>query len=224
MTDIDLDGLKKLREPFTPNQINVLPKPYDSKSPKGYCNVCKGKHGLPAAHLDYVGHAALTARLLDADPAWTYVPFAVDGAGLPAFDKNGGLWIRLTACGVTRPGYGDAQGKTGPNAIKEAIGDALRNAGMRFGMALELWHKGDLYEAAEQRGTAETAVPESPKLTIAEVAAKVPAAKTQDEIAELWREARDNGLIDETHGSLHGQTVRQVLTENIEALKAGKAA
>ena len=46
--------------------------------------------------------------------------------GLPQFDKNGGLWIRLTVAGVTRVGYGDAAGKSGPNAIKEAIGDAIR--------------------------------------------------------------------------------------------------
>jgi hypothetical protein len=29
--------------------------------------------------------------------------------------------------------------------MKERIGDALRNAGMRFGAALDLWHKGDLH-------------------------------------------------------------------------------
>jgi hypothetical protein len=28
---------------------------------------------------------------------------------------------------------------------KEVIGDALRNAGMRFGAALALWHKGELH-------------------------------------------------------------------------------
>ena len=49
----------------------------------------------------------------------------------------------MTVCGMTRLGYGDAGGRKGPNAIKEAIGDALRNAGMRFGAALDLWAKGD---------------------------------------------------------------------------------
>jgi hypothetical protein len=29
--------------------------------------------------------------------------------------------------------------------MKERIGDALRNAAMRFGAALDLWHKGDLH-------------------------------------------------------------------------------
>jgi hypothetical protein len=145
------ETLARLREPFAANQINKLPKPYKADSKKGNCRECGGYHGLPALHLDYVGHAALTNRFLDVDPGWSWEPVAFGDDGLPAFDKLGGLWIRLTICGVTRLGYGDAQGKTGPNAVKEAIGDALRNAGMRFGAALDLWHKGDLHDAAEQR-------------------------------------------------------------------------
>lgn len=147
-------GFARLREPFDPSQINKLPKPYKADSPKGQCRECGGYHGLPAVHLDYVGHAALTDRLLEVDPAWTWEPLALAPDGLPAFDRNGGLWIRLTILGVTRLGYGDAQGKNGGNAIKEAIGDALRNGGMRFGAALDLWHKGDMHEAAEQQGAA----------------------------------------------------------------------
>jgi hypothetical protein len=50
----------------------------------------------------------------------------------------------MTVCGMTRLGYGDATGKTGANAVKEIIGDAIRNAGMRFGMALDLWTSSDL--------------------------------------------------------------------------------
>ena len=46
---------------------------------------------------------------------------------------------------MTRYGYGAADGKTGGDAVKEIIGDALRNAAMRFGAALDLWHKGDLH-------------------------------------------------------------------------------
>lgn len=146
-------GLALLRESFPDNQISKLPKPYKKDSPKGKCPECGGYHGLPAVHLDYVGHAALTARLLDADPHWTWEPVGFDPHnGLPALDANGGLWIKLTVCGVTRLGYGDAQGKTGPDAMKERIGDALRNAAMRFGAALELWHKGDLYAHQQEQG------------------------------------------------------------------------
>ncbi|MFC4124889.1 hypothetical protein [Nocardia rhizosphaerae] len=145
-------GLAKMREPFPEHQVSQLPKPFRKDSEKGRCRECGGFHGLPAVHLDYVGHAALTDRLLDADPEWMWEPVAFDEAGLPRMDRNGGLWIRLTVAGVTRYGYGDADGKSGGNAIKEAIGDALRNAAMRFGAALDLWHKGDLHEAEQQRG------------------------------------------------------------------------
>ncbi|MFC9934618.1 hypothetical protein [Glutamicibacter sp. NPDC127525] len=147
-----IEALKRLREPFEPGAIGKLPKPYSRDSRKGNCQECGGYHGLPAMHLDFVGHAALTDRLLQVDPEWSWEPISFDPVGLPQFDGYGGLWIRLTVCGVTRLGYGDAQGKSGANAIKEAIGDALRNAGMRFGAALDLWHKGDLWEAKEARG------------------------------------------------------------------------
>jgi hypothetical protein len=155
-------GLALLREPFPPNQISKLPKPKSKDAPKGKCQECGGWHGLPAVHLDYVGHAALTARLLDADPGWHWEPVGFDDKGLPALDQSGGLWIKLTVCGVTRFGYGDAQGKTGPDAMKERIGDALRNAAMRFGAALDLWHKGDLY--AHEHGEEDERRPEAPKL------------------------------------------------------------
>jgi hypothetical protein len=138
-------GLALLRAAFPPNQISKLPKPTNKANPKGNCNVCGGYHGLPAVHLDYVGHAALTDRLLDADPLWTWEPLAMGDGGLPVMDGMGGMWIKLTVCGVTRLGYGHAGDKSGGDAIKEVIGDALRNAAMRFGAALDLWHKGDLH-------------------------------------------------------------------------------
>ena len=69
-------GLARLLEPFSANEINKLPKPYSKDSAKGKCGECGGYHGLPAVHLDYVGHAALTKRLLESDPAWTWEPLA----------------------------------------------------------------------------------------------------------------------------------------------------
>lgn len=93
--------------------------------------------------LDYLGHAAVTDLLLTHDPLWTWEPVAWTDQGLPGIvkDKDGwpvGLWIRLTVHGHTRLGYGTCE----PNkrdAVKELIGDALRNAAMRFGIALSLW-------------------------------------------------------------------------------------
>jgi hypothetical protein len=147
-------GLDLLRAPFDAHQISKLPKPYKRDSPKGNCRECGGYHGLPAAHLDYVGHAAITDRLLDCDPEWSWEPLSFGPDGLPVLDKDGGMWIRLTVCGQTRLGYGDAQGKTGPDATKERIGDAIRNAAMRFGAALALWHKGELHPVTSEGDTA----------------------------------------------------------------------
>ncbi|MBY8333142.1 hypothetical protein [Qipengyuania pacifica] len=145
--------LDKLREPFPQHHISKLPKPTKAQNDavkadfkKGIrCKICGGWHHPDVVHLDYVGHAALTDRLLDTDPHWYWEPVSFGQDGLPAFDQNGGLWIKLTVLDVTRLGYGSADGKKGGDAIKEIIGDALRNAAMRFGAALDLWHKGDLH-------------------------------------------------------------------------------
>lgn len=155
MPDKDpLTGLALLRKPFAPNQISHLPKPTKRQTDevradfkKGIrCQICGGWHHKDVVHLDYVGHAALTDRLLDCDPEWNWEPVAASETGEPRMDENGGMWIRLTVCGVTRLGYGHPDGKRGGDAIKEVIGDALRNAAMRFGAALDLWHKGTLHD------------------------------------------------------------------------------
>ena len=153
-------GLDLLREPFPENQISKLPKGTKAQNEcksedKTRCNICGGWHHPQVIHLDYVGHAALTDRLLDCDSLWSWKPFALKD-GLPMFDETGGLWIKLTVCGHTRPGYGNAeksQYKSAGDREKEVIGDALRNAAMRFGAALDLWHKGDLHESQQETET-----------------------------------------------------------------------
>lgn len=152
-------GLALLRIPFPDNQISKLPKPTKQQTDElrqnsgvGIrCQLCGGWHHKNTIHLDYVGHAALTDRLLDADPNWIWEPLSM-ADGLPVMDGYGGMWIRLTVCGVTRLGYGHAGDKSGGDAIKEVIGDALRNAAMRFGAALDLWHKGDLHAGKQESG------------------------------------------------------------------------
>lgn len=155
-------GLALLRQPVEDRFIAKLPKPTKQQTedcktrPDGTrkiepikCSVCHTYHHPKVIHLDYVGHAATTARLLEADEQWLWEPLAFDEQGLPRLDSTGGLWIRLTVCGVTRLGYGHAEAKNNADAgarVKEVIGDAIRNAAMRFGWALELWHKGgDLF-------------------------------------------------------------------------------
>lgn len=196
------DPLAKLREPFPANQISKLPKETKTQIDQRKqdcqkwginCKVCGGWHHKNAVHLDYVGHAALTDRLLDTDRAWFWEPLSFTPDGLPAFDRNGGLWIKLTICGVTRMGYGSADGKAGGDAIKEIIGDALRNAAMRFGAALDLWHKGDLHGPAESNDSVGDGEPEDSgdRRPAAQVAAEAAILLCQDVAAcDAWR--RDN--------------------------------
>jgi 5'-3' exonuclease len=151
-TDKNAKGLALLRKPFPEHQVGKLPKGTKTQNecPAGEkrdCAVCGGWHHPRVVHLDYVGHAALTNRLLDADPTWDWRPLALTPEGLPKFDASGGLWIKLTVCGVSRLGYGHAETKGHMDAgarEKVVVGDALRNAAMRFGAALDLWSKQDL--------------------------------------------------------------------------------
>lgn len=120
---IDKTKATELRKPFPKESIGKLPK--------------------GGTMLDYVGHAAVTDRLLTVDPEWSWEPLALGPDGLPALDRSGNLWIKLTICGVTRLGVGDGK------SSKECIGDAIRNAAMRFGVALDLWAKENLVEFAQ---------------------------------------------------------------------------
>lgn len=123
MSDLTPEKATALRKPFPPESVGKLPK--------------------GGVMLDYVGHAAVTDRLLTVDPEWSWEPLALGPDGLPAYDRSGNLWIRLTVCGVTRLGVGDGK------SPKECIGDAIRNAAMRFGVALDLWAKENLIEFAQ---------------------------------------------------------------------------
>lgn len=202
-----ISGLALLRVPFTEKHISKLPKPTKFQTEKlkrdmdnkdfssGIrCELCGGWHHKDVVHLDYVGHAALTDRLLDADPLWNWEPVAVDEFGAPKLDQNGGMWIRLTVCNQTRLGYGDADGKKGGNAVKELIGDALRNAAMRFGAALDLWHKGDLH-AVDGDGPGIPAIEDRPSFN-ADAAAKrikgkLTLSETLDDLKDCWTQERD---------------------------------
>jgi hypothetical protein len=115
-----------LRAPFPASMVGQLPK--------------------GGTTLDYVGHGAVTDRLLSVDPRWNWEPVGTTEDGRPIFERTPegrpvGLWIRLEVLGVTRLGFGSCPpGQF--EAEKVLIGDALRNAAMRFGVALDLWVKG----------------------------------------------------------------------------------
>ncbi len=123
---------------MTPEQAALLRVKFEPKEigqiPRGNITV------------DYVGHAAVTDRLLKVDPEWTWEPLAFGEDGRPLIIVRGSeasMWIRLTVAGVTRIGVGSVK-SDGFDVEKQLIGDAIRNAAMRFGVALDLWSKEEL--------------------------------------------------------------------------------
>lgn len=134
------------------NLVGKLARYTGSKdTPKGQrekrtCDVCGAYHEFPCVHLDYLGHADTTMLIAAADPFWTWEPRAGwDEWGEPRFIRNRDgypirLWIDLTILGITRPGVGTV-GLRKDDPEKELIGDALRNAAMRFGIGADLWSK-----------------------------------------------------------------------------------
>jgi hypothetical protein len=112
----DMEGLRK---PFPPELIGKLP----------------GSAKRPA--LDYVGHAAVTDRLLQCAPGWEFKV-------LDLTPDEHASWVlgRLTIDGVSRDEYGEGDDP------KKAISDALKRCAMRFGVALDLWSKEDLMSSS----------------------------------------------------------------------------
>lgn len=107
--------------------------------------------------LDYVGHAEITKILIEIDPLWSWEPVAWEN-GRPAthtqlgkITKRDGtvlefptvsMWGYLTLLGVTRVAVGSVEAHKA-DLDKELVSDFLRNAAMRFGIALDLWTKGE---------------------------------------------------------------------------------
>lgn len=198
------DVTKRLREPFSKAHIGKLPKVYCKKCTNSKvqcdehkpakCRTCKAYVSTAHLHVDFVGHAHITERLLDVDPDWNWEPMGLDSNGLPLLDEYGGLWIRLTVGGLTRVGYGDADGRKGGDATKAAISDAIKVAAMRFGVALDLWKKEGADATAEPAAKPRT---EEPTLTPAQRAGQLRALiaqrgkqedKTIDDIAAEFHE------------------------------------
>jgi hypothetical protein len=176
--------LALLSKAFEQDEIEKLPKqvsknddtkygcrPGTQASADGYH--CGGYHAR-SMHLDYIGHAGITDRLNQVDPQWTWEPMGFTPAGTPLMSDNG-MWGRMTVLGVTRIGYGDPGRNSGPNAIKETIGDFIRNAAMRFGVGTYLWSKSES-ALAKKRG--EEAANEEPQRR--DETPLVPAPQTPD--------------------------------------------
>lgn len=218
-----------LRKPFLPAQVGKLPKitcrdcsrsreKSCERHQKQNCRVCNNWMSTAHIHVDYVGHAAVTARLLEADPDWSWVPAYRDvnpavlaGAvasgnpevvrmvmeNSPPLQAIDGMWIALTICGVTRLGYG-TDDRGGPDHDKILIGDAIRNAAMRFGVALDLWSKEDITPIEEPVGPLSLLVADSKgRNWIAEARActtlegLLELGRTCTEAGEMFGETRD---------------------------------
>lgn len=144
--------LKSLWKSTPPELISLLPRykgPKDtpkSQRQRAQCSECGVYHEMPAFHLKYMGHSDTTRLLAEVDPFWQWEPRGGwDENGEPVMVRNHDgypvrMWINLTVLGVTRPGVGTVStGKDDPE--KELIGDAIRNAALRFGVGADLWSK-----------------------------------------------------------------------------------
>lgn len=171
----------QLRAPFAPERIQKLDAGY--------------------AKLDYVSHAWVTDRLLDIDPQWTWEPAGFDSNGLPAFDENGGLWIKLTVCGVTRYGYGEPQGRDKFDMRKGAIGNALRNAAMRFGVALDLWAKEETTKPVQKAMVSKNDTSESSAVFL-QLKAIIEIAGSLTELANVANTIQGANLTDKERSAL----------------------
>lgn len=188
---------------MTPEEAASLRKPFPETA--------IGRKPKAGLQLEYVGHAATTDRLLQVDPDWTWEPMARDAQGLPALDEQGNLWIFLTVCGVTRPGVGD-----GPTA-KERIGDAIRNAAMRFGVALDLWAKEDLTGPTENGAQQVRDIAKTQKERIQKHADPPPEPRMLSEKQRrlLFAKAKERGIDEERMRDLIEQVTGQRSTAGI---------
>lgn len=215
---------------------------------KTRCKICGNWISPAHTHLDYVGHADITSRFLEVDPEWDWEPVARDvdpqillaaiqtgnpeivrqvlASAPPKLDGNGGMWMRVTIAGVTRLGYGDGGGKNGPDAVKVAIGDGLRNAGMRFGAGLDMWRK----ETEPAGDSSPTSRPPQQQTTnpawLASMKKRIADADNEQELLTLANEIEakvSGGFCEQPHyeelcaqGNARIQEVRQAATERAQ--------
>lgn len=123
-----------------------------------------GKLPKGGIQLDFVGHAEITRTLIEVDPLWWWEPASWDG-GVPAVTRANGfahmagtLYIK----GVGRIGVGSVK-EDKPDVYKELVSDFLRNAAMRFGIALSLWSKQEWDDLNNHKQVAPAPAPARPQ-------------------------------------------------------------
>lgn len=147
MATLTEDQRARLRARFPARQVSLRPVITCPQCDRGVrcqahpterCGECGLDITTAHDHVQYVGQAQVRARLDEVDAEWSWEPMATTPEGLPIVDAHGGLWIRLTVCGVTRIGYGAPERGRGPS-VTEAINRAIRfTARDEFGVGLYL--------------------------------------------------------------------------------------
>ena len=203
---------------MTPEQVAALAEPFPPELVK---QVDKG-----FGPVDYVDHAHVTERLNQVIPGWTWEPMGRTDTGLPAFDDIGGLWIWLELPDGTKvPGYGEP-GQRSHDAIKGAISDAIKNAAMRLGVALDLW-KGK--PAQRVQVPQDVKQPSYPPRNPARARASSPASEKQIKFARLLIDTVEEGsevaaqIIGSTPIELADKATVSALIEDLKARKEAAA-
>jgi hypothetical protein len=193
------------------------------------------------AELAYVGHAEITKALSEIDPMWTWEPvLGVDGLPLiriqngliPRRDREplpqdmATMWGRLTLNGVTRWAVGSVEAHK-PDLDKELVSDFLRNAAMRFGVALGLWMKSPAPSAPRTQATMPAPkqtreAPSHPVHEPAQNASDEPAATEAQERA-LYAISKKLDRIPPAKGTLTKRQAGQAI-EKLQELMNAKAA
>jgi len=141
------DPWAELRKPFSKEAISHIPK--------------------GGVTLDYVGHANITDRLNEAvgPENWNLEPLSFNEDGTPVISTrkdNAVMWAKLTILGASKLCVGTCS-ISKFEIEKELIGDALRNGAMRFGVALDLWAKGELESQVAEKPTKGISYDKSPE-------------------------------------------------------------
>lgn len=143
-----LDALRAILDKYgqpDPALVSKLPK--GGNKDRGSwrdCRTCGGWHAPNAVHLDYVGHAEITRALIEIDPEWNWQPVEWHEGAPRVHERNGvaTMWGWLTVLDKSVLGVGTCDASK-PDRDKELVGDFLRNAAMRLGVALALWSKAE---------------------------------------------------------------------------------
>ena len=94
--------------------------------------------------LSYVSHADVCRILIEVDPLWSWQPIEwIEGRpAIHVINGTATMWGTLTLLGKSMIGVGSVRADK-QEYEKELVGDFLRNASMRFGIAISLWSKQD---------------------------------------------------------------------------------